>query len=1140
MSTASQDPLWVEELEIRHFAGVRPQHAFHLEKLSPGINIIYGPNGCGKSTTAKAIQHLLWPDAKAEFSELNSKIHWKQDQWNLITRGREVKNLVGSEVQNPPDWAPPETRMRYNWSLQNLLQGKDGELARQIAREMAGGIDFRELTASLNLQKKPSAPSGLHKDYLNAEKKLRETKATQQALKLESLKLSTLKQECAEALRRAQQAPKLDQAIELSEKTAQLQQRTEELAGFPAGMKDLLRDDADELQKSVDQLQKIQEEIGSLKQQRAALGTGEEQWGTVSEQDFQTARKELEHHLNQIEEMEREAREAEKEFLSLESEQQQLFSSIGIHAKAALELREGFDYPEIQEWIQQMFKVISLQERSKLLQEAAPDSEGALPERVDIETLREARRNLEAWLKGNLPPKPSSLAGFIYSAFLLTGILIALILMRTLPWYGILLVLPGIGLHLHFQNKSDLKHAEELKSRYPKSLPQPEVWELDAVRDLLPEIDGLIRESYARDLNEIDQRRLEDVQSELRQAETGLHELKAKMAAEGLDLQSDPMWMAHFLQTVKSWRELRIKTRVAEERWNSQIEAKSEVEVSLGKLLQEWGHRDATLSKQVAVNDICERIQTEISRRHQQASLDINSKHLQQQRAEKEAEIAKRCQRTHLSEPDIRTLKERVGLISKWEEVSRQSETLNARISELREKLASDLPSLPTDETELKARREECAQSVLVERELREQINRLEERIDGRKKGSEVHEAEEALAEIREELLQQRAHYAGAQAGIEILNWLQEKCRSRDRSRVMEAANRNLSLFSKGSLQLHLTEVGNGEEFSASTAGYPPQPLNRLSSGERTQLLMAVRLAFLSLNEHAPLPLMVDEALGTTDDARGEELIQALIEVSKQGRQLFYFTAQQDEVNKWRQVMSEAGVEGHFVDLAALRAEEQAAPLPEMMAHKTTTLNLSRHLDEPLADWGKRLQIPAWNPRQVLEDLSLWFLLHEEIELLHTLFNRGIKTVGHWITYEQAGGLENWVNESDRASVNRRIAVAKNLQETWVIGRPPPVSMPVVLMSGAVTDKFIDGVSQLITEVDGDAGKLIQGLQDKKVQGFYKQKINDLESYLREQGYLSEIPALTEHEIKARVLATPEASKLDAEEWSLLTDFIFS
>ncbi|MDF3130305.1 AAA family ATPase [Kiritimatiellaeota bacterium B1221] len=1140
MNEASQNALWVEELEIRHFAGVRPQHAFRLEKLSPGINIIYGPNGCGKSTTAKAIQQLIWPETQADFSELNATVHWREDHWNLITRGREVKNLVDSEYQNPPDWAPPETRMRYNWSLQNLLQGKDGELARQIAREMAGGIDFQELAAALNLQKKPSAPSGLHKDYLHAEKKLRETKATQHALKQESLTLAELKQQCAEALAHAQQAPLLEQAIELSAKKKQLQQLNEELSAFPAGMKDLLRDDAEELQKSVDQLNKIREELLSLKQQRAALGTGEEDWGTVSEQDFQSATKELEHHLHQIEEMERECKEAEKEFLAFESEQQQLYTSIGIHAKAALELGDGFDYPEIQEWVQQIFKISSLQERCKLLQDALPEANTAPANHTDIESLREARRNLEAWLQCNLPTKKTSMAGFIYSAFLLTGILIAFILMRSLPWYAILLVLPGIGLHLHFQKKTDDKRSQELQARHPKSLPQPETWEVDTVRELLPQIDGFIREAYANELHCLDQRRLAEVQSELTQAEAVRVQLKEKLETAGLDLKEDPMWMAHFLQTVKSWRELRVKTRVAEEHWNALSEARARRQADLEKRLKEWGHRERALSLHVAVKDICERIQTEISRRHQQASLDIKNKYFQQQATEKQAEISKRCQRAHLSEPDIRTLRERVGLISEWEKKMRQAASLQARISELEEKWAAQLDSLPTTETELKSQWEACAQSVNRERELREQINRLEERIDGRKKGSEVHAAEENLASIREELLQQRSRYAEAQAGIEILNWLQEKCRSRDRSQVMEAANRNLSLFSKGSLQLHLSEVGNGEEFSASTAGHPPQPLNRLSSGERTQLLMAVRLAFLSLNEHAPLPLLVDEALGTTDDVRGEELIQALIEVSKQGRQLFYFTAQQDEVNKWRQVMDAAGIEGHFIDLAALRANTRAAPLPKLLATKTEIKNLNRHLGESLGDWGKRLLIPAWHPQQAVEDLSLWFLLHENIGLLQKLFNRGIQSVGHWITYEQADGLASWVDESDRVAVNQRIKIIQSLQKTWQIGRPPPVSLAEVLKSGAVTDKFADDVGELLSEVNGDAQKLIQGLKDKKVQGFFQQKAHDLESYLHEQGYLSDTPALSEHEIKAQVMAIPESEALAPDEWNVLSDLFFT
>ncbi|MDA3873619.1 MAG: SMC family ATPase, partial [Kiritimatiellae bacterium] len=147
---------------------------------------------------------------------------------------------------------------------------------------------------------------------------------------------------------------------------------------------------------------------------------------------------------------------------------------------------------------------------------------------------------------------------------------------------------------------------------------------------------------------------------------------------------------------------------------------------------------------------------------------------------------------------------------------------------------------------------------------------------------------------------------------MELIDWLQESCRTRERPRVLAQANRNLARFSGGALQLSLSLDGRDGGFTASRPGKSPHPLNRLSTGERTQVLMAVRLAFLNLHERAPLPLLVDEALGASDDQRAEEVMKALIDVSRQGRQLFYFTAQLDEVHKWRDILRATGTEARI------------------------------------------------------------------------------------------------------------------------------------------------------------------------------------------------------------------------------------
>ena len=52
--------LFFTRIEVRQMPGF-PTGGLCLDNLSPGVNIVYGPNASGKSTLARVIQKLLRP-----------------------------------------------------------------------------------------------------------------------------------------------------------------------------------------------------------------------------------------------------------------------------------------------------------------------------------------------------------------------------------------------------------------------------------------------------------------------------------------------------------------------------------------------------------------------------------------------------------------------------------------------------------------------------------------------------------------------------------------------------------------------------------------------------------------------------------------------------------------------------------------------------------------------------------------------------------------------------------------------------------------------------------------------------------------------------------------------------------------------
>jgi len=53
--------LTFHKINIIRAPGFSPP-GFSVEGLKPQINIIYGPNAAGKTTIARALSYLIWPD----------------------------------------------------------------------------------------------------------------------------------------------------------------------------------------------------------------------------------------------------------------------------------------------------------------------------------------------------------------------------------------------------------------------------------------------------------------------------------------------------------------------------------------------------------------------------------------------------------------------------------------------------------------------------------------------------------------------------------------------------------------------------------------------------------------------------------------------------------------------------------------------------------------------------------------------------------------------------------------------------------------------------------------------------------------------------------------------------------------------
>lgn len=225
-----------------------------------------------------------------------------------------------------------------------------------------------------------------------------------------------------------------------------------------------------------------------------------------------------------------------------------------------------------------------------------------------------------------------------------------------------------------------------------------------------------------------------------------------------------------------------------------------------------------------------------------------------------------------------------------------------------------ELLDLGVEEVEDQIDRFKASAEMLAQ--LTEDIVKIESDISSLKAGYELSDALSEKSAAEYELALARDESSGSVVGALLMNWVRKVAVQRSRPPVFKRANELMVRFSRGTLSLDLDDQASPPVFKVRRSAGSIGSVDTLSMGERVQLLIAVRMAFLEYEEQTRLPLILDETLGTSDDSRTGVIIDNIIDIAKDGRQVFYFTAQNDEVGKWNARLKDRHVPHKVIDLA--------------------------------------------------------------------------------------------------------------------------------------------------------------------------------------------------------------------------------
>lgn len=1138
-----------ESIDLRRMPGF-PTGGFHLRDLSPGVNIVYGPNGSGKTTLCRALGKVLRPEDPPHRERcIFAILHVDARSWSIEVDHDWVRCQVDGVETERPAWVPPEMQAGYVLGLHDLIGAEDGgELAARIVRESAGGFDLKRIREQLNFRDKPRGKSGLNRDLDHAMAKVSEAMAAQEDLWLQARGLEELRGAREEAGQARLQLERIDKALAREKAGTDLAAARERLNLFPAGIAALRGSEEARLTQLDETLEELK---GRLREETARR---DEAKAVLDASPLPEAGVEL-RVVGELRRLCDDFRELGRQVTAREQEL--------VHARNRLESAESRLGPEANG---DNIAVLDAPEIDALLD--------FVRRAEDHRRRREALEQFRAWLAVETEP-PGELAALqsglkllhLWQAVkvgreaferrrkvLLAAAVLVGILSGGLAWFvhasWWLLMLGGAALLgwalAPGKENQQMKQIQRDFSALP--LEALSEWTDQAVANRLWKMQNQWGRSAVASEN---QQRWEGMQGEMEQ-----------LRQHGAELDRERTQWNHRLGLAEKW--LGVETWQLACRLREFQEAADQFHATEATLAE--ARRQYSLRKE-SIQRILQSYQLSAADSPEQAAAAIEElARLREDHAAAVATVvgAERIlpgiqneidkinreatalfSEAGLAEGDRATLRQ--WLHQKEEYDAAAEEVRKAYVAfQLADNAAEELADLGgLSREELHTRREQTqAMAAQWDRHNR-RIIEIETNTQNAKERTDVESALADQQRYLDQLRRQRDEDTESLVGNVLLNHLMQLERGGERSHFYRAAADLFTQITHGRYQLRIDE-GDPPAFR----GYDTErrvglELDQLSSATRLQLLLAARMAFVEQHEAQwKLPLIFDETLANSDERRAEAIIEAAIRLCHEGRQIFYLTAQHDEVLKWQSLLRRHGeVPSRLINLAEIRGlrESERVPPWELPAPTATDQVLAPEDDDWLR-YGRKLNVPSLNCHESIGAVHLWYLI-DDVQTLYRLLRQDVSRWGQLETLVEIGQVD-WLAKDSPIMV-KISAAAEILQcalDCWQVGRGRPVNRDVLIRSQCVSDTFLDRVSELAESCHGNAQQLLQALENGIVRGFLSKKRHELAEFLKSEGYLDESAMMTPAQILEHVRATAfhhlEQDRIDPARLARLVSFV--
>jgi energy-coupling factor transporter ATP-binding protein EcfA2 len=1149
--------LRVTALHLSRFLGLQRRDQalqFAAGELSPGVTVIAGPNGSGKTTTARALEGLLWPESVTDpLADVHGNVDLAGESWTVELAGPTARWWRAGTAASGPAYCPASERDRYRLSLHELLTADDALLAAAVRRELGGGYSLVEAAAQLGFSEHPTLPRKALQRLRQADEAVAQATREQASLRRSEADLVRLRAEEAEARQAAARLETVAGLLRWREAGRTLQAKRRQLALYDPRACALR---GKELEQFQDLQRRLTQAEAACTRAAADLAALEARLSPAPDEHTLPSPECLSRCRSlalQLQQAENDLRRADAELAGTQAREAAARQVLA--AELAAEKLALLDRLQPDAALAEAVQLAAAADvAARLLEgfQALPMWSEPVPELAALEAQHRGLDVLRAWLQE--PPvaaAPGARPGVGLLPFwvAVAGALLALLLAIGLHWsMAFAAVLFGVLAWLT-RPRPVVAVAPSRRPEFEAAfaglgLTPPRAWEPAAVAQSYDEL--ALRWSLGAGRRELAgqgtaaRKVLEQQAAEQRRA---LDACLAHNAARlGITLDHSPLAVFHLVTRIAAWQAARDELAHARQTSTAAREqADGLLERLRGELAQSGKDLPVDSAAAVATVEALEK--------------DLAARAAAQERRDEQARAVERERRSVVEFTERRqSLLESVGLrpaewgdaealLQQWSTDRPAATTAAAalqaatvQVTQCRAEArraataAQDLRSLRTPQLE------QCAADLERAAARRDALVRQIESTETLvREAKRKHDLEQRLAEraaAMAELLGERDEGWRALAGDCCLSLVAARLEMQS-SGVLRQAQHLFAQITQGRYRLLADEAKAAAVFRArDTQNDRVHDLDELSSGTRVQLLLAARLAFIAEREgDGPLlPLVLDELLANSDDARAATVMDVVIEAARAGRQVFCFTAQQDEVSKWQARLAQT-----TVPFALCWLPRNAAPPPAVSLAPVPPPRVPEpHAGETAVEYAARLGVPSLDRFETdAGSLHLWYLV-DEPQVLHALLQAGYRTWGQLALLLHAGGVDGVVagGLTGAAKLDPRRLEAKAELVVLVlallrIGHGRPLGRAALAASGLVTGRFLDEVAGVLENVGGDAALLLERLAQGDVKGFRSGKVELLSAWLSEQGYVDSRPELTPDEIRARVHSTAAGYLVD-------------